>query len=89
MSAHVNLGPRTYSIGELHFLLRAVFGCKQIADCEEEQEQLYRAANGVVLVTRLDIADCDGGAWYAIELRIGIGEEARSGILYFVEVHDC
>jgi hypothetical protein len=77
-----------YRIRELHFLLRAVLWRKQVPDRKEEQEQLYRAANGVILVTRLDVADSDGGAGYAIELFISIGEEAHSSILDLVKVHD-
>jgi hypothetical protein len=77
-------GRMAYRIRELNLLLRAVLGCKQIAHCEEEQEQLYCTANRVILIARLDVADSDGGAWYAIELRVRIGKEARRSILYLV-----
>jgi hypothetical protein len=77
-------GRMAYRIRKLNLLLRAILGRKQIAHCEEEQEQFYRTTNGIVLITRLDVADSDGGAGYAIELRVRIGKEARSGILYLV-----
>jgi hypothetical protein len=77
----------TYRIRELHLFLRAVLGRKQVSHREEEQEQLDRAADRVILVTRLDVADSDGGAGYAVELLIGVGEETHSGILHLIKIH--
>lgn len=83
----LDLGWMTYRIRELHFLLCAVFWCKQVPDGEEEEKQLNRAANGVVLVTRLDVANGNGGTRNALEMRICIGQEACSRILYFMKIH--
>jgi hypothetical protein len=78
----------TYRIRQLHLLLRAVLGRKQIPHCKQEEEQLNCAAHGIILVARLNVAHGNGGAGDALEVRVGIAEEARSRILHFLEVHD-
>jgi hypothetical protein len=89
-SASVRVGYRrkTYRIRQLHLLLCAVLGRKQIPHCKQEEEQLNCAPHGVVLVARLDVAHGDGRAGDALEVRVGIAEEARGRILHFLEVHD-
>lgn len=80
-------GNHAYRIRQLHLFLGAVLWRKQVPHCKEEEKQLNRASDGIVLVARLDVADGNGGSRDAVEVRIGVSEEARRRVLNVLEVH--
>lgn len=76
-----------YRVCEVHFLLCTILGRKQVPHGEQKQEQLHRAPDRVVLVTRLYVAHRNGRAGYPFQVGIGVVQEPNRCILYFVEVH--
>jgi len=77
----------TYRIRQLHLLLGAVLGRQQVPHRKQEQKQLNRAPHRVVLVAGLDVPHRNRRPGQALELRIGVVEEACRRILYLVEIH--
>jgi hypothetical protein len=77
----------TYRVCELDFLLSTVLWREQVSDREQEEKQLNRAPDRVILVRRLDVANSDCGSGNAGELSVGIRQKARSRILHLRQIH--
>lgn len=90
----LNLGTRwcsTYVFRQLYIalgFLDRVFGSEKISNCEKEKKQLDGGADRVVLVTRSDIAEDDGGARYLLGLNRDISECQLQLRLQLIPVHD-
>lgn len=79
----------THLLRKLHKRLSRILRRKQIPHREQEQKQLNRGPDGVILVAGFDVAEEDGGTGDTVEL-VGEGVEVVEEVLLgFVEVHYC
>lgn len=79
----------TYLLAQLDIVrLRAILGCQQVPNRKQHQEQLDSRPDGVILVTRLHVAQEDGGTGNLMELFAG-GVDERHHMLGDVgSIHD-
>lgn len=78
---------QTYFFTQVDLRLRAIARRQHVPYRKQEQKQFDRAAHGIVLVTRLDVPQDDGGSGHALELRRGIVQDARHDRLRFLKIH--
>ena len=76
--------PNLFRECHFSFVFCRVCGCEQVSDCEKEEEELDRGADGVILVAGLYVAQEDGGARDFLKLDGYLVQDVRQPVLCIV-----